>query len=356
MKVLMISRDEDVFVKHSQTRKRMEGYSHLFDELHIIVFSKKYKGKEQIGTFAWAYGTGSKSKLLFALDAYRLGSHIPSVDIISTQDPFETAISGILLARKRTIPVQIQVHVDFLSESYRRQSFSNKLRAKVGEWALKRAFLVRVVSQKIKESIEKKWPNPKRKISVLPIFVDMKKIKETNPSLDLKKNHPRFSYIALVVGRLTKEKNIGLALRAFRSVVKSFPKAGLLIVGRGPEEAFLKKEVRRLSIADNVIFLPWTEDIISYYKNSDVVLVPSLYEGFGRTIVEALLSGTPVVATDVGVAKESGAIITNGTENDLAKKIEDVFLYHPKGVFHGAMINSFDEYLHAYKALLLTPQ
>jgi glycosyltransferase involved in cell wall biosynthesis len=55
---------------------------------------------------------------------------------------------------------------------------------------------------------------------------------------------------------------------------------------------------------ENVIFEPWTEDIISYYKTSDLFILPSYYEGWGRTVVEAMAAKCPVIMTNVGLANE----------------------------------------------------
>ena len=53
---------------------------------------------------------------------------------------------------------------------------------------------------------------------------------------------------------------------------------------------------------DNVIFEPWTDDLFSYYKTAGLFLLVSNYEGYGRTVVEAMAAGCPVITTDVGIA------------------------------------------------------
>ena len=89
-------------------------------------------------------------------------------------------------------------------------------------------------------------------------------------------------------------------MKAVKDLVKKYPKIGLVIVGDGPEEKKLKAQ--SLKLKANVIFEPWTDDLISYYKTCDVFLLTSNYEGYGRTAVEALASGSLVIMTDVGVA------------------------------------------------------
>ena len=82
---------------------------------------------------------------------------------------------------------------------------------------------------------------------------------------------------------------------------------------------------------------------------ADLVLAPSLYEGYGMVVVEALASGTPVISTDVGVAREAGAIIAE--EDDFAKAITT---WHESGPKEGKLQNypykNFEEYVEAYCA------
>jgi glycosyltransferase involved in cell wall biosynthesis len=94
-----------------------------------------------------------------------------------------------------------------------------------------------------------------------------------------------------------------------------------VIVGSGSELKNLKSRVLNLKLQDNVIFERWQdkEIIYSYYKTTDLFLITSDYEGYGLTIVEALASNLPVLSTDVGVAREAGAYITE--RDNLAQNI-----------------------------------
>lgn len=107
-----------------------------------------------------------------------------------------------------------------------------------------------------------------------------------------------------MASRLTREKNIPLALRAFAEVVQTHPKAGMVIVGEGPERLRLEGLVQQLGLEAAVVFEPWQHDMPSYYKSADLLLVTSDFEGYGLTIVEAAAARCPVVATDVGVARD----------------------------------------------------
>jgi glycosyltransferase involved in cell wall biosynthesis len=86
---------------------------------------------------------------------------------------------------------------------------------------------------------------------------------------------------------------------------------GLTIVGEGSEHESLIQRAKHAGIESRVEFVGWQHDIGRYLARADVVLVPSRYEGYGLVIVEALAAGVPVIATDVGVAREAGAIVAS---------------------------------------------
>ncbi len=59
-----------------------------------------------------------------------------------------------------------------------------------------------------------------------------------------------------------------------------------------------------MKIKANVIFEPWTDDLVSYYKTADLFLLTSNHEGYGMSVVEAMAAGCPLIMTDVGCARE----------------------------------------------------
>jgi glycosyltransferase involved in cell wall biosynthesis len=128
-----------------------------------------------------------------------------------------------------------------------------------------------------------------------------------------------------MASRLEKEKNIELAIDAWQSVVKSFPKAGLVIVGRGSEVLDLKKMVVSKSLTKSIVFEDWVDKgtLYSYYKTADIFLNTSLFEGYGMTLVEAQSAGCKIVSTDVGVATEVGSVIVRHDAFDLSEKLKE---------------------------------
>lgn len=104
----------------------------------------------------------------------------------------------------------------------------------------------------------------------------------------------------LHVGRIAPEKNLGLALRAFRAIQRQSPRARLVLVGDGPARAELARRHPDIVFAG----VRRGDELARHYASGDLFLFPSLSETFGNVTLEALASGVPVVAFDYGAARE----------------------------------------------------
>jgi glycosyltransferase involved in cell wall biosynthesis len=286
MRVLMISRDKNIFNPNSDVRQRMIEYGKLVEKLHIMVLKRPFK-------------------------LWKIGKNIKGFDLITAQDPFEAGLVGWVFAKMFGASLQLQIHTDFLSPYFARESLLNRVRVLIAKFLIPRATCIRVVSERIRQSLIKnlKLKIKNLKIDVLPIFVDTELIKNTPVKTNLHEKYPQFDFIILMASRLSKEKNIGLAIEALYNAktAKSYAnnaKVGLVIVGSGPEKENYSLLVTRYGLRDNVIIEPWTDDLVSYYKTCDVFLLTSNYEGYGRTLVEAAAAGCKIISSDVGIAKE----------------------------------------------------
>ncbi len=104
----------------------------------------------------------------------------------------------------------------------------------------------------------------------------------------------------LFVGRLIKEKQADLLVRAVDRLRASLPDIRCTIVGDGPEKAALAELVDRLRLADHVTlrgFVDDHHDIFALMKSARILVMPSSREGFGITAIEANACGTPVITT-----------------------------------------------------------
>lgn len=365
MNIVMISTDRKVFEEGSAVRSRIIEYGALVDKLTVIVFAKKELGlkSEKIAKNVELRPTNSTSKLACIGDAIRIGKELKDIDIVSTQDPFETALVGKSIAEHARAKLQIQIHTDFVNSYFKKESLLNKFRTHFAKIILSQADCIRVVSKRIYDSLSelgiRKYES---KTTVLPIFIDRDQIENQKPAVDLHKKYSQFETIILMASRLEKEKNVLQALSVMRDVVKKYPKTGLVIVGSGGELKKLQKKVAGYNLQTNVIFEEWNDDIISYYKTADIFLLTSNYEGYGMSLVEATFSGLPVVTTDVGVArelKECGGLVCDPEDGSCISENLIRLIENPKTceeiarrgrkALHKVIFRDKAEYLKKYK-------
>lgn len=111
--------------------------------------------------------------------------------------------------------------------------------------------------------------------------------------------------VVLNVARLIPRKGQEVLLRAFLDVVRRFPNARLLLVGDGHDRARLWQLVTHLSLQHHVALLGTRRDVPDLLRAADLFVFPSSFEGHGGALVEAMLSGLPIVASDTSVHRES---------------------------------------------------
>ncbi len=314
MRVLSIGTDRKLFEDGSAVRARMVEYASLFEELHVVVFTRKLQNFKtfKLTTNSWVYPTNSWSRWLYIFDAIRLGKLIVKGQrsmvngwVISAQDPFECGLAAARIARRFKLPLHVQIHTDFLSPYFISLSLLNRLRVFIASSVLPRANAIRVVSQRIKDSLlQTKNYKLKTVPTVLPIFTELEKFKTAEPVINLQTKYPQWSFIILIAARFSPEKNIGFALAVLKEILKKYPKTGMVVVGEGSELPLLKLKTKNYNLQTSVAFEGWQNDIASYYKTANIFLQTSLYEGFGLSLLEALASGLPAVSSDVGIAAE----------------------------------------------------
>jgi glycosyltransferase involved in cell wall biosynthesis len=139
---------------------------------------------------------------------------------------------------------------------------------------------------------------PGEKITVIPNGIDLEKISGIEPDwgkfpvgLESK------TYDIIFVGRLIKEKNVDLLIKAVTLLKADFPDLRCCIVGDGPEKAALVELAKRIGVYENVEFAGFQEygSLIGKIKASKVLVLPSSREGFGMVVIEAFACGVPVV-------------------------------------------------------------
>ena len=105
---------------------------------------------------------------------------------------------------------------------------------------------------------------------------------------------------AVTTARLSEEKGIDVALRAWANVVQQNKGVHLIIIGGGPLERELKGLSQSLGIGESVKFIGTAQDVSQYLKDADLFVLPSRSEGVSNALLEAMSCGVPCIATNVG--------------------------------------------------------
>ncbi|MBT7237949.1 glycosyltransferase family 4 protein [Candidatus Woesearchaeota archaeon] len=138
----------------------------------------------------------------------------------------------------------------------------------------------------------------KKEIKIIPHGVNSQKAK----SIDIRKkyNIKKNDKIIFSLQRLHERKGLKYLILAASKI--KYKNIKFIIGGKGPELNNLKKLTRKLKLEDKIKFLGYIpeEDMINFYKKSDLFVLPSLYEGFGIVYIDALINGLPIVTTKCG--------------------------------------------------------
>jgi glycosyltransferase involved in cell wall biosynthesis len=133
------------------------------------------------------------------------------------------------------------------------------------------------------------------------------------------------------IGRLVPQKSTRTLLQATPRLLAAEPSTRIIVVGDGPLMPELKAEARDLGIGESVSFLGFSADLVSIYSALDVFVLPSRYEGFPISLLEAMAMGTLVVATNVtGISDAvengiNGLLVPYDRPADLACAILQLF-------------------------------
>jgi glycosyltransferase involved in cell wall biosynthesis len=197
---------------------------------------------------------------------------------------------------------------------------------------VERANAVIAVSEELRDRVLHEYTIEPENVVVVPSGVDIRRFilspsrrEEMRHDLGLRPEQR----VLLVTSRLVPEKGVHLAIRALARLAQ--PDVTLLVVGKGPYEAKLLQLVASSGVGRQVRFCGFVpnEKLPSYLNAADVCLMPTLcYEAFPMTIIEAMASGLPVVATDIGGIPTAiddginGLLFPVGSVEALAHQIE----------------------------------
>ena len=150
------------------------------------------------------------------------------------------------------------------------------------------------LSPEVQHSIEEFYHLPRKRVPMVYNGIDLSRCEE-------KQNYSLGQTITLThIGRFNEQKNHAGLLRAFAKIHAQYPQSRLNLLGDGELMEPVKELARELGLSDSVHFLGSQSNVYPYLRETDLFLLPSLYEGMPMTLIEAMGTGLPIVASAVG--------------------------------------------------------
>ncbi len=215
-------------------------------------------------------------------------------DIIHAHVYF-AGVSAVVLGWLYKIPVVITEH--WTGFPMKLLTTNNKILAR---FAMNRAEIILPVSESLKKAIENY--GIKNKFQVVPNVVNSEMFYPLSNGSEKKSEIKRILMVALI----SPKKGVPYLLKALHRIKKERQDFILDIVGDGPNRSEYEKQVDELGIGDMVKFhgLKPKEEVAQFMRQCDFFVLPSLVETFGVVYIEALSSGKPVIAANIGGPKE----------------------------------------------------
>lgn len=145
--------------------------------------------------------------------------------------------------------------------------------------------------------------------------------------------------IIVSAGRLTRQKNQEMLIRAFSEIVKKYPEYKLVIYGEGPDRETLQSLITSLNLQEQVILPGNVSDLHDRMKTAEMFVLSSDYEGMPNALIEAMCIGLPVISTFVSGTRElidpekNGILVNCADEGQLTEAMEDLILNPKKRSF-----------------------
>lgn len=343
LNLVSISLDKNIALQRfSDAQNRQLEYAQYFNQYTIIVLTTYKDGvkTKKIGNLK-IIPTNSPIKLLSLFDGVKIAlreNKKNHFDLITAQDPIATGLVGATIKFFLKKPLNIQLHSEFIfNKEWLTERWQHSLWIPLIKWELHQADSIRIDNKAKLKKLFKKYPHLKAKIFQAPMRV------ETDFFWKKARKKRKISHL-ISVGRLAKEKNFPLLVKAMRRVIKKHPKVKLNIIGEGEQYLLLKELIEKYNLKNNIFLLGSLsrEQVKEHLWKSDIFVLSSNYEGWGLVFIEAFAAGLPIVTTEVSstgeIVKngENGYAVPVGNDAKLAEKINDL-IENPGKVYRFAL-------------------
>lgn len=255
----------------------------------------------------------------------RVAARSGPFDIVHAHD-WTAALAGAGLKREMGLPLLATIHA---TEWGRNAGLGSPTQRRISdlEWFLcYEAWRVIVCSSHMRNEVMGVFGLPADKVRVIPNGVDAGQFAQARA---YRGAGGASDSIILFVGRLVNEKGVQTLIEAMPKILTHWPGARLVIAGRGPAEESLRQLAAGLGLGGSVSMVGFVPDDERnrLYGIAAAAVVPSLYEPFGITALEAMAAGTPLIAADTGGLAEivkhgvNGWQFYSGSSNSLADAV-----------------------------------
>ena len=260
--------------------------------------------------------------------AIQLNNEIDDIDIIHGHDWLVFWASKVF-KHSLTKPLIYTIHA---TEFGRNQGIYNSIQRYINdlEWyATFEAWKVIVCSQYMNYEVRNLFQLPGDKVISIPNGVNEENYKTDYSPQFKEKYASACEDIVFYVGRVVREKGIQVLIQSIPKILNTNPSTKFVIAGKGPHLDNLRSQAEFLGIADRIYFTGFIsdEERNKLYQAADVAVFPSLYEPFGIVALEAMVTKTPVVVSNVGGLTEfvedgeNGLVFNSNDAHQLAEKI-----------------------------------
>jgi len=355
LKVLMFSLDRDMISRDcvGDTLERLQGYVRYLEELWMLVPTldpklkdvEYYEGNIHVSA---VYGRNSFIAYYNILSKARRLCREQGINLITTQD---AVLGFVALLLRRELGLKVFVNVfglPIFQPTWIRARFLNRFLKPLYGFTLRHADLIRTDNSMDAGLMMDRLGVQKERIVIIPVVPEKKallRLLEGEESYREELLENKFEHIVLFVGMLIEQKDIPNLVEASRNILKGEPRSRFVIIGDGPEREMIEDLCSEYSVQGNFLFkgiVPY-DRLPAYYRACDLLVLPSLYEGFPRVLMEAGLAGKPIVSTDVGAAhdiienRKTGFVVPPGDSNALAEGCITILRNPEKAIIMGEL-------------------
>ena len=258
--------------------------------------------------------------------------------VLVAQSPYEgfAAAWAKIIARilfKKKVALIVESHGDFEQRKNISSSVYQPIVKKITHFALSRADVLRAVSNATRKQLE--THSPGTPIVQFPAWTDI----ETFLKAGAQKNTSSSAQSVLFVGNLVPEKGAHVLTQSFALIADDFRAAELVLIGKSPNQRYVRTllKPKPANLKRRITFLGHLPQsrVAQHMANASVLVVPSLSEGLGRVIFEAMACGTPVIGSNIGGIPElitdevTGFLVPPRDVGALAERLKWI-LKHPQ--------------------------